>query len=240
MIRLFRKIRQNLLSEKNYSLYFLYATGEIILVVVGILIAFQIDNWNEQRKFKSQEIKTLTEVKSSLEIDLKDIIFNISWQSKAKNSCETILNSFNQNLPYNDSLAVHFGQMMGYSIFLPNIGSYEYIKTKGIDMISNDSLRIKLTHYYEQDIKLIHAFENLNQSGFPQTVEMYYANFDKWKFLKSAIPRDYNGLSGNAKFKSYLYSTATFRENEIEIFKTLQQNCSELIIFIEEELIKNK
>jgi hypothetical protein len=52
MIRLFRKIRHRLLSEKSYSIYILYASGEILLVVIGILLALQIDNWNENRAWK--------------------------------------------------------------------------------------------------------------------------------------------------------------------------------------------
>mgnify|MGYP001591841413 CR=1 FL=1 len=50
MIKFFRRIRQGLLSENKFSKYLLYAIGEIILVVIGILIALQINNWNEKRK----------------------------------------------------------------------------------------------------------------------------------------------------------------------------------------------
>ena len=50
MIKFFRKIRQKLLSENKFSKYFIYAIGEIILVVIGILIALQVNNWNEERK----------------------------------------------------------------------------------------------------------------------------------------------------------------------------------------------
>lgn len=49
MIRLFRNIRKQLTSENKVSSYLRYAIGEIVLVVVGILIALQINNWNEQR-----------------------------------------------------------------------------------------------------------------------------------------------------------------------------------------------
>jgi hypothetical protein len=56
MIRLFRKIRHKLLSENNYGLYILYASGEIILVVVGILLALQIDTWSDNRKQEDQNL----------------------------------------------------------------------------------------------------------------------------------------------------------------------------------------
>ena len=55
MIKFFRKIRFSLLSENKTSKYFKYAFGEIILVVIGILIALQINNWNENRKNKITE-----------------------------------------------------------------------------------------------------------------------------------------------------------------------------------------
>ncbi len=53
MIKFFRKFRQNLLSEGKTGKYLKYAIGEIILIVIGILIALQINNWNEARKLKN-------------------------------------------------------------------------------------------------------------------------------------------------------------------------------------------
>ena len=55
MIKFFRNIRKNLLSEGKTSKYLKYAIGEIVLVVIGILIALQINNWNENRKTRVKE-----------------------------------------------------------------------------------------------------------------------------------------------------------------------------------------
>ncbi|UCD60783.1 MAG: hypothetical protein JSV59_13070 [Flavobacteriaceae bacterium] len=68
MIKFFRKIRQKLLSENKFSKYLLYAIGEIILVMVGILLALQVNNWNEERK----DNKTRTEILTSLIGDLEE------------------------------------------------------------------------------------------------------------------------------------------------------------------------
>jgi len=68
MIKFFRKIRQKMLSESKFNKYLIYAIGEIILVVIGILIALSINNWNENRKTQNQ----LTLILYSLIEDLND------------------------------------------------------------------------------------------------------------------------------------------------------------------------
>jgi len=69
MITIFRRIRQRFFAEKNISRYILYATGEIILVVIGILIALQINNWNENRKAQIAQKDLLINFYENLEAD---------------------------------------------------------------------------------------------------------------------------------------------------------------------------
>ena len=66
MFHFLRHLRQRLLTENRFSKYLLYATGEIILVVMGILIALQINTWNQERISKDKEIKILKELRSDL------------------------------------------------------------------------------------------------------------------------------------------------------------------------------
>ncbi|NIK93620.1 hypothetical protein GZ212_15775 [Mangrovimonas sp. CR14] len=73
MIKFFRKIRQQLLSENKFSKYLIYAIGEIILVVIGILIALQINNSNEIRKSRKKEISYLQNIKEDLNINSEKI-----------------------------------------------------------------------------------------------------------------------------------------------------------------------
>ena len=73
MIKFFRQIRQKLLSENKFSKYLLYAIGEIVLVVVGILIALQINNWNEDQEKKVQLRTYRQNLTVELESDLKQL-----------------------------------------------------------------------------------------------------------------------------------------------------------------------
>ncbi|MCO4822170.1 MAG: hypothetical protein KC469_08885, partial [Flavobacteriaceae bacterium] len=77
MIKFFRKIRYDLMEKNKTGKYFKYAIGEIILVVIGILIALQINNWNENKKLVVKEMKIVKEIKYELEVSLKDLTDDI-------------------------------------------------------------------------------------------------------------------------------------------------------------------
>ena len=83
MIPLFRKIRKQFADDNKPLKYARYAIGEIVLVVIGILIALQVNNWNEERKLNKLEIATLNEIKISLEqstLDLETSLkITVSW-----------------------------------------------------------------------------------------------------------------------------------------------------------------
>src|SRR5210317_368794 len=78
MIKFFRHIRQNLIMENKTGKYLKYAIGEIVLVVIGILIALQINNWNEQRKERIQEKIFLKRFEVELNTNLENILNAIS------------------------------------------------------------------------------------------------------------------------------------------------------------------
>ena len=73
MINFFRKTRKKMADDNRPLKYMRYAIGEIALVVIGILIALSINNWNEERKLRILEIKTLKELRSDLRQSLIDI-----------------------------------------------------------------------------------------------------------------------------------------------------------------------
>ena len=69
MLRFFRKIRQRLVTDNKFSKYLLYAVGEILLVVIGILIALQGDNWNQERQERDEESLLLSGLREDLIVD---------------------------------------------------------------------------------------------------------------------------------------------------------------------------
>ena len=81
MIKFFRKIRQRLLTENKFSKYLFYAIGEIVLVVIGILIALQINNWNNNRIEDQVETNILKEILVNLKKDVVNMNLKIEFNN---------------------------------------------------------------------------------------------------------------------------------------------------------------
>ena len=127
MIKYFRKIRQNLLSEGKTGKYFKYAIGEIVLVVIGILIALYINNWNEERKQNIVEKEFINGIKVDL-IQDKDYINLIIEQSVRKDSLYNIFSRdlyhmYDTNRPLLDSLLSEY--FASQRTFYPISGSFQ-------------------------------------------------------------------------------------------------------------------
>jgi hypothetical protein len=165
MISLFRKIRQNLLRQNKVTQYLAYALGEIFLVVIGILIALQINTWNETRKTRLYELKMLKELKSTLQLDRTFFASNMPMLERkqvAANRLLEILETKDENL---DTLNRYFSDLRFDVLFQYNGGAYGSIKSGGIDKISNDSIRAKMAGLYEFFIpRTEKILENLSES----------------------------------------------------------------------------
>ena len=114
MIKFFRKIRQKLLTENKVSKYLLYAIGEIILVVIGILIALSINNWNENRKSRVIELKVLKQIEGDLSKNLSQLDRAANAMEEIRKSCEIIINVWENKSKYSDTLSHHFFKSTWY------------------------------------------------------------------------------------------------------------------------------
>jgi hypothetical protein len=92
MIKFFRKVRQKLLSENKFSKYLIYAVGEIVLVVIGILIALQINNWNERQKDFAREQLILKQLRSEYTSNLEQLDEKILMRNEGLEACSMMLN----------------------------------------------------------------------------------------------------------------------------------------------------
>ncbi len=150
MIRFFRNIRQRLLSENKFTRYLIYALGEIILVVIGILIALQINNWNENRKLAQQEKETIASLKLEFEKNLNSLSGDILSLQGVIQACNTLLEHTGPDyefgtLPEVDSLVSMTSRM---SVWDPSLYTLSNIKSSGkLSNLSNEELKILLIEW---------------------------------------------------------------------------------------------
>ena len=160
MIKFFRKIRQNLLIENKTEKYFKYAIGEIVLVVIGILIALSINNWNEKRKLRNTEIGLLKELKTDLTATLDDLKSDI----KVVEGTLKITDSLYKNMTIhikkksNEPFLMKTGHLLN-PILYPKLGAYEALQNYGINNISNVDLRGDITDFYQLQLTRVREVE---------------------------------------------------------------------------------
>jgi len=158
MIKFFRKIRQRLLTENKFSKYLIYAIGEIVLVVIGILIAISINNWNEQRKEILQEQKILSQLKSDFNKNLQQLDEKISMRSDILQASIKLLEYIdNPEFVELDSIIFQLSFLITDPTFDPIKNNL--IESGNLHLIRHDSLKLKLTNwstdvYQLQEIEL--------------------------------------------------------------------------------------
>ncbi len=134
---------------------------ETLYVIVGILVAFSLDDWNEDRKAKDTEISILNELIKGLKMDSSTLNFNIGKHNQAIQSCEIVLKALNELEEYNDSLAFHFAAVHYKTVFASTRGPYESLKSMGFERISNKSLRFAIIDIYDKWYSILLTNQNL-------------------------------------------------------------------------------
>lgn len=165
MIRFFRTIRQRLLTESKFSKYLLYAIGEIILVVIGILIALQINNWNE---LKSEQIIETAYMKNLLE-DLKDDLAIYDTFQKSNEEIYVLIDSIVPGLKSDKrknkvSELAYWTRMVTikWTIIHTVDRTYEQMKSSGhLRLVSNNEVANAISKYYTS----LSEFEGYNEAG---------------------------------------------------------------------------
>jgi len=176
MIKFFRKIRQRLLTENKFSKYLIYAIGEIVLVVIGILFALQINNWNETKLERKVEKEYIVSLIEDLKTDSTRLSYLVKWFETAELQLDTVLKMYHKiAIGYNDTLRRNLPAVINFPDFtytdrtmqqLKNSGSMRYIVNK---KVSNGILDydIKVKHLLTSYIPdLTFYYENSNQMWF--------------------------------------------------------------------------
>jgi len=241
--------------ENKTSKYLKYAIGEVVLVVIGILIALQINNWNEERKLRKFELNLLYELIDVLEngeVKVKEGEFSgdLGFQkTQIENnkgtlaSCEYLINHFTANLPYTDSLNYHFANAHTRYISLAKDQAYQNVKNYGLGFIKNDSLKVQLIQTYETNTNWLlelNERNNLYENNFviPLLTELFdNVNMESTSRIeKSMIPNDYESLKTNKKYLNVLKTTMNKRKEYLVFLERRYQRMLSIHKLLKKEI----
>jgi hypothetical protein len=241
MLHFLRKIRRSLINSGSMRKYTLYAIGEIALVVIGILIALSINNWNERSKDRVKEKMLLLKFEKTLESNCILLNGYINRMKRGNNSTNIVLSSISNNSEYSDTLDNHFHSSR---VLIPlkfiSYSGYEEFKNLGFEIIDDDSLKNSIIKLYETVYpkmqEILDQFGGEFSSGLDEFVRN---NFIGNNLENKDVPINYSKLINNNYYKYSLDEYQGVRQWLIEQYENSLDESESLLSFIKQKL-KNK
>ncbi len=253
MILVFRKLRKQLLTENRFSRYLIYAIGEIILVVIGILIALSINNWNENRKNSIEEKGILENLLENLNLSKIQSEQLISEENQLKQQLIQILGVDSNDHKVNAktiSDSIFKNAVWDLQSDMPTFNTYNNLKsTNKLSLIKNKHINQKFTELEFRQNKLNDILEDRLSVHQIRIDDILEHDINFIPLVKSTIPtinienessNNYLQVLEIKRIRNLLGMKLSFTQDVIDFRKNLDTEIEELIILIEKELNQKK
>ena len=237
MVQFFRNIRRRLIESGRVRRYLAYASGEILLVVIGILIAMQINNWNEDRKLSLALDSSLWEVREDLiqdtmELNRMIIIRKIDFEAQKK-----VIAVLEGNQPQTNTLYADLARViLRRNVTLIRNG-FDLINEIGLSKLSNISLRNALVVYYNKN--QVDVANEVSDDNYEfENVPLPYVreHFREWDFDEIAIPVEDSFILMDTYLLTTLKTNMNNLNGTLNALETAYSSASRLIQSIEAEI----
>lgn len=207
---------------------------EILVIIIGILAAFGLNNWNENRKSRITERKILVVLAENLEQNIRKLDKRIAFIERFDKSGE-IISSIINNQMGSDSLGVHWLRSLenGANFTLSKSG-YESLKNIGIEIISNDKLKTNIMNLFEDSYLILEGRLRWGNEVNPGRINYLIEHFKRDS--GSLIPRDYNFIVNDDYMIGIIELAATQRAFFMRFYKESLENSQKVHQLIKDEL----
>lgn len=233
MIKLFRKLRWSSLSRKRFPKYLLYATGEIVLVVIGILIALQINGWNQGYRERNAEKAVIADLKASLintENQLEELVLNYKRNLERM---DMIINHIKSKLPLDQELKKTLIAVESYPEPLFEIGIYENFKINSLHLIQNDNLKTAIIQFYDAQLPNI-SDKLTNNIETICTTTLIPLNVQNFTYGGGVMtPNNYDLLLDNQQYFNAITYTRGIKSFALSVIRDLQERLKLLVHDVE-------
>lgn len=223
---------------------------EIVVVIVGILIAYNLEQWRDTRNNKKREIEILKEFKRGLSADLAEMHVYILSHEHSIRSSKIILKVIKDNLPYHDSLDAYFAYTHAFSTFTGNVSPIEQLKNSDLAIVSNDTLRLKISGMYDEAYTRIRLVEIAIKRDYEQLRDfdrLYFEAYDLDRVSTSKNmppppwgimhPINFTGLKTNPEYAALLRARISNQMGLLRIhYNPAEKALSNLLTQIDKEI----
>lgn len=240
MLHILRHIRRSFFIPGKVRTYLAYALGEIVLIVVGILIAVQIGDWNEQKREDAFELKLLGEINAAHQRNIEEIQKSIRMVTEAQESCQVLLDYLASDKDYHESLDEHFSKSLFYYTYVSDNSAFETAKFSGLYVLKNDQLRNQLSNIYEARMEWIDTVERRNHDYFytqvtPIVTDLFQENIH----MGTMKPLDFQALKKSHRYIHMLRNLEHHRNLDLRWFGELLAQMEEVESLIRKEITKS-
>jgi hypothetical protein len=217
---------------------------EFLSIFIGVTIAFALNNWGEDRRDRKAETKILTEIKNGLELDLEDLRTNVKGHEFGIEACN-YFRKLIDNKPVEDRPVKDFYFILLRDfISIQNKSGYESLKSRGLGLVRNDSLRFKIVSLYDFDYEIVEKLEEsysenqFNDNYYKEINDLLSENmvFDSLGQL-TAIEQPIDLTDQERKrLLSYFWRMEVNRNYRLTYYRIVENNILELIEDLEKEI----
>ncbi|MDM9630363.1 DUF6090 family protein [Robiginitalea aurantiaca] len=238
MISFFRNLRKKFLSQNHFSKYLLYAIGEIALVMVGILLALQVNNWNESKRERHREVSLLKELKLNLETNIENLEKDIAIQQKGSNYINRMIDIIDHKEPYTDSVPIFITRGSYVPDVILTASAFETLKSSGLELIESDTLRQRVIELFEVTYPyLMQETRRLEDQLWPAVViPLMQKHFRTVNNMY--VPVDYQALIHDQEFLNMWTFRGALRVSSTLRKRESAEETGRVITLIEKELAK--
>lgn len=171
------------------------------MIVIGVLLALGASDWEQRREDRQTELDVLRELSTALDADLSVLEDQAERYRTLDARITTLLSALQSQTPYADSLDGYFGTLYGFHAPPLNSAGYESLKSQGLDLISNATLRSAIARGYEwSHTRARDAFEAEREVILELLRPYFLLHFRDLRFNTSATPLDYDFVASDPRF----------------------------------------
>jgi hypothetical protein len=210
-----------------------YAFGELLLIVVGVTIALAATSWYEDQQLRRDELSVLQEIHTTLNEDLDAIEADYNTILEANRDIAILIRDLESGEPWSAEVFHGIGSLMRFVVVNIKSGPFETLKARGLDLISNESLRAKLTSLYEDEFPILGKNAEIDRFLSRDTILPYIFEHFQLDASGDWVPKEYEAADVISLGR---YRSRTFTQHYLPSFEITMASMRDILTEIDKEL----